>query len=90
MVALDGKKIPERDFLMCHAHVLAGCGDALEKLEIVVGLHAPLLDPLAQHVERRQVARVRRVQDGHHHLVTQAAIERKGKSKIASFFFVPL
>lgn len=43
------------------AYVLAGARDALEKLEVVVRLDAPLFDPLAQHVERCQVARVRAV-----------------------------
>ena len=77
VVVLDGNNNPKRVFFMCHAHVLAGGGDAFEKLEVVVGLHAPLLDPLAQHVERCQVARVGRIQDRHHHLAKQAAIEQK-------------
>lgn len=66
--ALEGKTSRGLRLRACHAHVLARGRDALEKLEVVVCLHAPLLDPLAQDVERRQVARVGGVQDRHHHL----------------------
>lgn len=38
------------------SYVLAGRSDALKELEVIVCLDAPLLDPLAQHVERGQVA----------------------------------
>ena len=59
MVLLASATIPGR--VVSHAYVLAWSRDALEELEVVVGLYAPLFDPLAQHVERCQVARVRGV-----------------------------
>lgn len=50
------------------AYVLARRCDALEKLEIVISFHAAFLDPLAQGVKRRQVTRIRCVEDRHHNL----------------------
>ncbi len=51
-----------------NSHVLARGGNALQEFEVVVRLDAALFDPLAQHVERRQVAGVGRVQNRYHHL----------------------
>lgn len=58
----------KRDGHRRNAHVLARGGDALQKFEVVVRLDATLINPLTQHVERRQVAGVGRVQNRYHHL----------------------
>lgn len=51
-------------------HVLARSRDTLKELEVVVSLHAALLNSLAKHVKWRQVTRVGSVEDRHHDLKT--------------------